>query len=481
MRFWKKFRKFFLYVALICMIKLFIEVHHFDLWTYLVLSSVFIIPELLSEYKPELLSYIIARRETQIYLVVSLSMFCAAGFFFSYPFPGGYFTDALFAAKAIFATMLQGAILGLVGRMLLLHLIYQLVRLRDVFISKILILIVYSVFLVLLPLESKHLISSFFVGFCAGFIIHYISRYPERRNAVIGRLRQNLLTMIEDITHDLNCQLSVVEEKAVNYFAREKWYKLQRLLDSTKETAMLFFIKLCMLRKLHLNDAALHQLREKEASHIEWYNAHENYFLLHRALNNNEKTLQGDDKDINKKILDDLRRAIELDETCLLSHASLALKLANLIDLDATDPKTIAVYQEYSKEAEKHINRAMDIYENRDKERRLLSILTGMTVPCTYSFLLDSYGYIMLKSGKLKFAKSLLVQCIFQDPSFSPAYVHLAECYKEYYKNTHTQDVEWKKAARLLLHIAIYNEEYDSKNGAVNYITKKAKNILQTL
>jgi hypothetical protein len=478
---WKRFRKLVLYIAVISVIKLFIEVHHFSLLTYITLSSIFIIPELLSEYRPQFMGYIIARRESQIYTVLGISLFCAAGFYFNFPFPPNFFDDSLHAAKSIFATMLQGASLGLVSRMLFIHLSYQLVKLRDVFFSKILILIVYTVFLVFLPFENMHQTAPFFLGYAAGFAVHYMSRYSERRHASIGRLQQNLRSMIEDMTHAVNFQLTAVEEKAVHLFSREKWASLKKVLGTPKETVTLFFIMLCMYRKLHLFDAALHQLSEKERTHPEWYQAHKNYFLLHRALNNNEKTLQGDDQQLNEKILEDLRRGVQLDNTCMLSHAVLAQKLADKIDLDTSDPKIIEENEVFKKEATCHIQRAMDIYENREKEKRLLSILTGLTIPCTYSFLLDIYGYVLLKNGKLKFAKVQLSTCIHLDPSFSSTYVHMAEWYKEYYKNSHSEDVEWKKAARLCLYIALNIEELESKNGSVSYITKKARSILQTL
>src|SRR5688572_18037112 len=112
MRFWKIVRKILLYVALISVIKLFIQVHHFSLLTHIALSLVFIVPEYLSEYRPEFMGYIIARRGSQIYIVLSTSMFFAALFYFNFPFPADFFDDLPHAAKSIFATMIQGAMLG---------------------------------------------------------------------------------------------------------------------------------------------------------------------------------------------------------------------------------------------------------------------------------------------------------------------------------------------------------------------------------
>ena len=478
---WKKIRQVLLYMALFTMLKVFIDVHHFSEITHIILILFFFVPELLSEYKPEFMAYIFVRRRWLVYGVLLVSTITAMTFYSNFPFPQGYFDQPFRAFKNITSFFLQGAILGLVTRMMLIHLIYQLIRLRDVFFSKILILVVYTVFLVLVPLESMHLIAFFLFGFGAGFVIHYLSRYSEKRDATYSRLRQNLLTMIEDIRQGIPYRLSSTEEKAVNYFACEKWGHLKRLLNNSVETDVLFFIRLSMHRKHHEYDTALNLIEEKKITNPEFYQQHKNFILLHRALNQNEKTDNLNNPGIMEKIVQDYLCAISLDETCLLSHASLALKLANLIDLNATDAKSIAGNETRKKEALKHIWRAMNIYENRERDPVLLSLITGFTIPFTYAFLLDTYAYVLMKNGNLRFSKALIIQCLYQDPSFSPSYLHLAEWYKEYHKNRHPENHEWKKAARLNLYIAIYNEQLDDKKGNISFISKKAQMILQTL
>lgn len=472
--FWIKVRKPLLYITLIAVIKLFIEEHHFSLFTYILLSLFFIIPELISEYKPEYLAFFFVQRRLLVGIVLLLCTLPSVYFYSRYPFPDDFFIDNFAAIKYMLSVLLQGGIVGLVTRMLVLSTFYQMIRARDVYISKVLILVVYTVFLTMLPVKYMYFISFYILGFGLGFLIHYLSRISERRNASYSRLRQNLLSMIESLKKEAKYKLTLEENKAVNQYANQKWGKLNRLLN-LPESEVLFFIKLCMHRKLHQYNAALYLLDEKERQRPDWYKRNEQFFYLHRALNQNDKTDNKDDVEIKATIIGDLRRAVKIDHSCLLSNASLALKLANEIDLDSEKECDCSK----KKEAIKYILRAMNIYEERDKEPRIISFATGMTIPFTYSFLLDTYGYILLKNGNLRFAKALLIQCLYQDPSFSASYLHLAEWYKEYYKNHMNEN--WIKAARLSLYIAIYNEKVNNKGGNESFISDKAKKILNSL
>lgn len=472
---WSTARRLLLYVALIIVITAFVEENNFSLLITILLSLFFIVPELISNYKPEFLAFLFINRRLLAGGVLLLCISIAAFFSFRHPFPPGYFQDWFEAAKYILSVLFQGAIVGMVTRMLILNIFYQMIRARDVFPLKVLVLIVYTVFLIMLPLRHLYFLSSYFLGFGFGFLAHYCARVSERRNASFSRLAQNLLSMIEIIKQGGNYKLTSVEEDAVHLYAKQKWTKLKALFKNNPETEILFFIKLCMLRKLHQYDAGLNLISEKELTHPEWYQNNEHFFCLLRALNQNEKTDNRDDIKINKAIVDDFMRAVSVNDSCLLSNASLALKLANEIDLGSVKEGD-TLKKEMSL---KHIWRAMTIYEERDKNPKILSLVAGLTIPFTYSFLLDTYGYVLLKNGRLRFSKALFIQCVYQDATFSPSYLHLAEWFREYYKN-HENDY-WKKAARLNLYIAIYNEKVGNKGGNDSFISDKAKEVLRSL
>jgi hypothetical protein len=60
---------------------------------------------------------------------------------------------------------------------------------------------------------------------------------------------------------------------------------------------------------------------------------------------------------------------------------------------------------------------------------RVAERMVDTSVPLTWSFLLDSYGYVLFKSGDDRICRSLFSSCIQEDPQFASAYLHLAEWY----------------------------------------------------
>jgi hypothetical protein len=473
---WDKVKRPLLYIIIILTTTAFVEEIELKLTTKIILSLGFIIPELISDYKPEYVAYLNINRRVLLLLVFVVCFTVAVMAFLKFPFPPDfYFTHLdLDDVKHIVGMVLQGAMIGITARMLIMQSFYKMMRARDPYFSKVMILLVYIAFVVLLPIKHKYFISLYFVGIGLGFYIHFMARVSERRDASYSRLRQNLLSMIENLRAKPGYVLNTMEEEAINLYAREKWNKLEKLLNANAETEILFFIRVCMERKLHRYDAALNLIKEK-LEHSDWLQKYEHYFFMLRALNKNEKVHQHEDKNTHESIIRDLLHAVRVNESCLLSNASLALKLANEIDPDS--PKeTDSAYKDLSL---KHIWRAMTIYEEREKNPKVVSLLTGMTIPFTYAFLLDTYGYVLLKNGRLRFSKALFIQCIYQDPTFSPPYLHLAEWYMEYYKNHENE--YWKKAAKLNLHIAINNEKVNNKGGSESFISYKAKKLLEKL
>ena len=467
------------YFALVLLLKVFVEAHHFPTLVYLVLSLPFIIPELLGEYRPDYLAWVFVNRKIIVCGVMLFFICLAAVSYSKYPYPAAI-THSLDANKSLLREILVGLGLGMITRMLLTHLSYQLIRDKDDFGSKILILLAYMAFLIMLPLNYRYYLCPFFFACGIGFFVHYLTRHSERKNAGHSKLQRNIIQKMSTLTMANSYRLTSIEEQAIRDYAHRRWIRLRKLLTMNPETEILFFIKLCTLTRLQEYDSALALLSDKESEHPAWYEANEHFFQLHRALNKFRKTGNNEHLRDVDEISADFLSAIKGDKHCLVSNALLALKQANDIDQGATDSKTIALNIEKGAIARRHIDQALKNYEQRERSVHPVSLLTGMAIPVTYSFLLDIYGYVLLKNDMVKLAKIQFIQCLYQDPSFSSTYLHLAEWYVRYYKNEKHSE-KWKKAVKLNLYIAIFNERLYTRNGNESIIAEKARKILESL
>jgi len=61
--------------------------------------------------------------------------------------------------------------------------------------------------------------------------------------------------------------------------------------------------------------------------------------------------------------------------------------------------------------------------------------LIGRSVPLSWGFIQDAYGYALLKAGDYTFSKSLFLDCIRKEPQLVSAYLHLGEWYLAYCLN----------------------------------------------
>lgn len=461
----KDLRRILLYATLllfILFIKLFIEQSHFSPLIYLVLSAIFIIPECISEYKPEYMGWIIANRIAMVGGVLFICIAIGSLCFYRHPIHSDQWMT-FEAQKDLLRTVIQGLILGLTGRMLFTHLSYQLIEAKGVFTSKVLILFIYMAFLVILPLRHSYLRCPLFISFGIGFVIHYVARASERRNARHVKLRNNLLSMV---TSDNAIGLLAIEEKIIKLFAYRRWQALRRLLRTTgNETAKIFFVRVAMHTILHEHDTVLLMLEEIEANRPDWYEENRHYLLLLRALNRYHRKpgthLAG------SEIFDDLAVALSMSPECVLSNATLAFLSANN---DQQPEKALWL-----------IEHAMALYEQQEAHPEPASFIIGMIESCTYIFLMDIYGYVLLRNGRLRLARTLLLQCVHHEAYYAATYLHLAEWYIEYYgKNKHRNE-HWKKAAKLCLYIALYTERLDARRGFVSKTGEKARAILRTL
>ena len=473
----KIFKDSGLFISLFVLIKLIMEEQnsYHSIWLTLGLSLILVFLEKISDQSPKSIAQLFIHRKYVISTVVGL---CLLTFIFSYlSFTYNHLLpnrkNYIDISKEVFGFTLIGALLGLITRMLLIHYYYQTILAKKVFKTKILLMVVYLVILMLFPFLHKVYIPSFSFGFGMGFLIHYLSRSPERRDALYARLRENLLLMIESMKRK-NPSLSSNQDEAIQYYAKQDWKSLRNLLNKVEEDEVLFFIKLSMNRKQHKYSDALQAIEDKENENPSWYEETRHFFHLHYALNYNEKD---NIHTQNQKSIVSIRKAIEYNPNCLLSITTLALMLANDIDISSTNQENI----DKKNEALTLIWKAMKIYEQKERNNEVISLVTGLTVPFTYSFLLDTYGYVLFKNGYFKFSRALFIQCLYQDPSFSSTYVHLAEWYIEYYGNGKAKNENWIKAAKTNLFITLENEKLDDKEKNKSFIMRKAEYILQKL
>ena len=180
--------------------------------------------------------------------------------------------------------------------------------------------------------EHRNISSIFILGFGIGFLFHYLVRVQDKKNIKRNRYRENLRTLIKSLKEKDSLSeentdskddvkkviITPLEEEAINLYIYQKWKKLTIFLNKHKGTKTLFFIKVCMLRRLHRYDEAIKlisdQLNKDPLTHV-------NYYHLHYALNESE-LFNNDGKWIHRNdVFNNLKKAYEIDPNCLPAHA----------------------------------------------------------------------------------------------------------------------------------------------------------------
>lgn len=497
--------KYLSYVGLVLFSVVWMEIQHVSLWAIVLTSFPIIIADIFGDYNPKILAFIYTQRKKIAWAVMGGCLVISSFLYIYFPFVPYVATDQI-PNNFILITqfLLEGAVVGLVIRMLLLNLFANILRAKDVHLSKVLILIAWGVFIIIFPIAKEHrgLSSVFVLGFGIGFLLHYIVRVQDKKDAQKNRLRQNIMALIEVLKneedydgHDSSVEapksrnkLTQVEETAVDLYSSQKWKSLASLLHKSKETVTLFFIRLSMHRKLHQYETALGLIREKmedirQKGDASDYKSHEHFLHLHFALNESERFDHTGNWKNRDNIFNNLEIAHKINPKCLLTCATYALRLAGEIGKEKNDEKANNDLKNMSLEL---IWEAMKSYEGPENPKPV-SLVTGMTVPVTYKFLMDTYGYVLLKNGMLRFAKALIQQCIYEDPTYSAAFLHHAEWFIEYYNNFNRKNNKknigesWKKAARLNLYIAIELEKIDDIEKSGSSISNSSKRLLKQL
>src|SRR6185295_5022919 len=114
-----------------------------------------------------------------------------------------------------------------------------------------------------------------------------------------------------------------------------------------------------------------------------------------------------------------LQKAREANPACALSSISWALRQAEVAAADSTG----------SSEASEALGKVREVLAriNAQTSLQVEEALVGGSVPVTWTFLVDTYAYVLFKSGDRRLSRTLLRACLREDEDYSSSYLHLGE------------------------------------------------------
>ena len=129
------------YILLILFSLLWADINKLPSWTAYLTAVPVIVADIFNDFSPRIFAFIYAHRGKFVYGILGLCM-CLAGFLY-YKFPLHQYPNYDEQEKFILVTqfLFEGAIVGLTMRMLLLNLFADMLRARDIYIPKLLILV----------------------------------------------------------------------------------------------------------------------------------------------------------------------------------------------------------------------------------------------------------------------------------------------------------------------------------------------------
>lgn len=388
-----------------------LHINNLPVYAAAVLVLIVLLCDILATRKPEFTAILIAQRQHVAAGVTTLSLL--VGSFLLVRSRGNSPLGQSFIVLLQFA--LQGAVVGVMVRMLVLAVFARLLKGSPIDTHRALLLVAISIFLWLFPLgESHRFYASFYVfGFGLGFALHHLVRNEEHRRAQIARHGRHIVELLG------STPLSSDEIDAVRYYANQRWRKLDRLLrqHERRPTTVLAIVKASEERIKGRYPEARNTV-ETELEREEHDESLDTYLLLHKALSLG-------DQGPKSQMLDALKRARERNPKCLLTLVTTGLRIAEEIPLNYDDRAGDLAVEDRTKEALAFVWEALK--QNDIVQPALAARILGRAVPVTWTFLLDAYAYVLLKAGHHRFSRALLTECIYEDPYFSSPYLHLGE------------------------------------------------------
>jgi tetratricopeptide (TPR) repeat protein len=366
------------------------------------------------------ISLFFARKLLTLFIFLALLLFGTALLFFRWrmirdPHNPGYEVPML----AIQFT-LQGFVVGIAIRELLLNMSLNNLFGRLIEMQRLLFLSGIVIFLYLMPPpSSRHgaFGPAYVLGFGAGLFAHFLLRRLSQRGDKVARHKK---LMADTAAH--NQTLSAMERSAVGHYVNRNWRKLRKLYISQLEVARtpspkLAIVESCMYRIRGYHDSALQPLVKINPERVksDYLNG---LLLLQKALVLSEL---GRDQEMYAA----LDESLKLNPRCFLSKITLGLHRAEELSLqqEKTDDQSDARQKPITL-----IREAMRLNAD-ERNSELFSNLIGYSIPLSWAFIQDTYGYALLKSGDYAFSKSLFLDCIRKEPNLTSAYLHLGEWY----------------------------------------------------
>lgn len=419
------------------------------IWTIVLTVIPIIGAVLIEQVSPKTLANIYVKRDLVTYLIIAVAILYS---FILYTYIPLELSELGWYSITQF--LVQGTLVGVVLRTLLLHFFNAIIRGQRTYQSRFLLLISYFVILLLLPLGHRQYIVFYFQGMLFGYLVHYFSRFSRR--GVNPRIR--FLKLIER-PEFIKSQPEPLR-KALEHFTYQEWNKLKKLIGENEGKESFEFIKFSMYFWNKQHGHALNKIKaiidnNRKVSH---------FYYLHYALNLRESFTTFEELKNDKEVEKYLNMALLSNPDCMLSNAVLGHHLALFNRPESLD----------------YILKALDIYEDNDPN--VLSVITGLAIPATYTFFLNSYALALLKNDKTRKARELLYLCQLHDPNNPFSYVHIGELYFILCQHNNSpyskKYPNWRNIIRTSLHVGMILDSHQTKSADNSFITNYSKNLL---
>ena len=438
------------------------RLYHWELSTVMILGFTIIAIDLVTTSFPHITAWVYVKRISVAFIALCGCSAASLILLASHP-PQGPDSQSVIT---LINFGLQGFVVGVLVRMLIRNMISRMLRGASVQFQRLILMMGVSVFVWLFPHGEVHYLGSLYVlGFGIGFFIHFLFRNSVNNQARNARIYTHISTMLDTLDEDFK----PYELEAIRLFSKHNWTRFDRILSDHDDSLppSLAILKAYKHRIKGDYPGALDTVnRELEVSKRP--QRFDSVLYLHQGL------AFGELGDV-EKTLTSLNKAIEADPECLLAKAAKSLRLAEQISLREDYSDSLG-----AKESLAEMWDTLKISETKPR-RDVFKAMLESPGKVGWTFLLDAYGYVLLKSGRHQFCRSLLMHCIFEDPDFSSPYLHLAEWHiKDSYGAQALNDkgrlLQDRSVALLCLHIALY---FEGKRDSL--IVKRARAFLKEL
>lgn len=405
------------------------------------IACTFLIPEVLARItkRPDFLAKIFAHRgwvmSTLLILCLAFALLLAVTYR-----PWKFDT---FTRESALTFLIQGALVGGYVRTRIVAYLERALTGMSTDAAEAMFLGMVSVFLILFPTSKEHSILAvpYLVGVSGGLFVHFTVRGSMHEAAFKERMGQNLGRLVRGSSGHWR----VLE--AAKLYADQNLSKLSQHLEVYEEHLRTEFVIISASKeRVEKNFEKAFQLVDDELRKCDPGHRLYRHLLLLKAF------CLADLKADTKEMLATLDQALSANPNCLLANIAWGLWTAESIPLESVDEASVATL-------EKAFLKVQEAFVSACKDKPdMWSGITGVWVPFTSTFLLDSYGYVALRNGDTRSSRLFFDYCIKADSKFASPYLHLAEWYLiNGFDSAGDEDIAARnrRIARLCLCIAI--------------------------